>query len=36
MSSEHFLHPDHVARQAAEAERMLQNSHYDGKRKMWD
>ena len=27
---------DHVARQAVEAERKLQNSHYDGEEKMWD
>ena len=32
----HFLCPDHVARQAIEAEGKLQNSHYDGERKMWD
>ena len=31
-----FLRPDHVARQAAEAEGKLQNSHYDCKREMWD
>ena len=31
-----FLSPDHVARKATEAERKLQNSHYDGERKTWD
>ena len=32
----HFLGPDHVARQATEAERKLQTSHYDGEKKGWD
>ena len=32
----HFFHPDHVARQATEAGRKLQNSHYDGEKKGWD
>ena len=32
----HFLGPDHVARQAIDAEGKLQNSHYDGERKSWD
>ena len=32
----HFLGPDHVARQAIDAEGKLQNSHYDGQRKAWD
>ena len=27
---------NHVARQAADAEEKLQNSHYDGERKTWD
>ena len=31
-----FLSPDHVARQATEAERKLQDSHYGGERKSWD
>ena len=30
-----FLGPNHVARQATETEGKLQNSHYDGERKMW-
>ena len=34
--NKHFLCPDHVSRQAAEAEGKLQNSHYDGERKEWD
>ena len=32
----HFLYPDHMARQAAGAERKVQNSHYDGERKTLD
>ena len=32
----HFLGPDHVARHAADAKGKLQNSLYDGERKMWD
>ena len=32
----HFLGPYHVAREAADAEGKLQNSHYDGERKTWD
>ena len=32
----HFLGPEHVARQAAEAEEKLQNSCCDGERKKWD
>ena len=32
----HFLGPDHVTRQAIEAEGKLQNSHYDGERKIQD
>ena len=32
----HFLGLEHVARQTAEAEGKLQNSHYDGERKTWD
>ena len=32
----HFFNPDHVVRQAADAERKLQTSHYDGERKWWD
>ena len=31
-----FLSPNHVTRQATEAERKLQSSHYDSKRKKWD
>ena len=31
-----FLSPDHVARQATGAERMLQKSHYNSKKKGWD
>ena len=31
-----FLGIDHVARHAAEAERKLQTSHYDGEKKGWD
>ena len=31
-----FLGSDNVARQATEAEEKLQNSHYDGKKKMCD
>ena len=31
-----FLSPDHVTMQATEAERKLQNSHYDGEKKSWD
>ena len=31
-----FLGPDHVARQATNAERKLQTSHYDHKKKGWD
>ena len=31
-----FLGPDHVARQATEAKRKLQTSHYDGERIGWD
>ena len=33
---EQFLGHDHMARQATEAERKLQTSHYDGDRKTWD
>ena len=33
---EHFLGPDHVARQAACAEGKLQNSHCNGGRNTWD
>ena len=31
-----FLDHDHVARQAAEADKKLQNSHYDGEKKEQD
>ena len=31
-----FFSPHHVARQAVDEERKLQNSHYDGKKKWWD
>ena len=31
----HFLGPNHVARQAADADRKLQNPYYDGERKTW-
>ena len=30
-----FLGPNHEAMQDAEAEKKLQNSHYDGKKKRW-
>ena len=32
----HFLGPDHVAQQATETEKMMQNSLYDGEKKGWD
>ena len=31
-----FLSPDHITRKAADAERKLQNSHYDHEKKGWD
>ena len=31
-----FLNPDHVVRQATEAEQKLQSLHNDGKEKGWD
>ena len=31
-----FLGPNHVARQAAEEDRKLQTTHYDGERKEWE
>ena len=31
-----FCGPDHVDRQATDAERKLQNSQYDGEKKGWD
>ena len=32
----HFLGPDHMVRQATEAEGKLQHFHYDGERMTWD
>ena len=31
----HFVDPDHIAKQAAEAEGKMKNSDYDGERKIW-
>ena len=32
----HFIGPDHMVRQATDAEGKLENSYYDGERKTWD